>query len=143
MDNKPYEVFTGKAENVDLPLSIEVGEIKKIKDETGKRYDFVYDGGVCEKISGISSVDYWNYGKLISGMLRHGMPLPFVVDTIQNLTWDEDHINTWKAGITRAMKKFIKDGKVEGIKCADCGSESIIFEEGCSKCLNCGSSKCG
>ena len=142
MDNKPYEVFTGKAENVDLPLSIEVGEIKKIKDETGKRYDFVYDGGVCEKISGISSVDYWNYGKLISGMLRHGMPLPFVVDTIQNLTWDEDHINTWKAGITRAMKKFIKDGKVEGIKCAGCGSESIIFEEGCSRCLMCGSSKC-
>lgn len=143
MDNKPYEIFTGKADSVDLPSSVEVGEIKKIKSDDSKRYDFVYDGGVVENISDISSPDYWNYGKLISGMLRHGMPLIFVIDTIQNLTWDSDNINTWKAGMARALKKFIKDGKVEGIKCADCGSESIIFEEGCSKCKNCGSSKCG
>lgn len=142
MDNKPYEIFTGKVENINIPGSIEVGEIKKVKDEQGKRYDFIYDGGVVENISNVSSSDYWNYGKLISGMLRHGMPLQFVVDTIQNLTWDEDHINTWKAGVTRAMKKFIKDGKVQGLACTDCGSESIIFEEGCSKCTICGSSKC-
>lgn len=143
MDNKPYEIFTGKVENINIPGTIEVGEIRKVKDEQGKRYDFIYDGGVVENISNVSSSDYWNYGKLISGMLRHGMPLQFVVDTIQNLTWDEDHINTWKAGVTRAMKKFIKDGKVQGLKCTDCGSDQIIFEEGCSKCLICQSSKCG
>lgn len=75
--------------------------------------------------------------------MRHGMPLPSVVDTINNLTWDEEHINTWKAGIARALKKFIKDGKVEGIKCKSCESTNVIFEEGCSKCLDCGSSACG
>ena len=144
MDNKPYEVFTGQADNVELPLSVEVGEIKKVKSEDGtKRYDFLYDGGTVENISGVSSKDYWNYGKLISSMLRHGMPLPFVVDTIQGLTWDNDNINTWKAGMARALKKFIKDGKVEGVKCTDCGSENIVFQEGCLSCKDCGSSKCG
>lgn len=144
MDNKPYEVFTGQADNVELPLSIEVGEIKKVKSEDGtKRYDFLYDGGTVENISGVSSKDYWNYGKLISSMLRHGMPLPFVVDTIQSLTWDNDNINTWKAGMARALKKFIKDGKVEGVKCSECGSGNIVFQEGCLSCKDCGSSKCG
>ena len=144
MDNKPYEVFTGQADNVELPLSVEVGEIKKVKSEDGtKRYDFLYDGGTVENISGVSSKDYWNYGKLISSMLRHGMPLPFVVDTIQGLTWDNDNINTWKAGMARALKKFIKDGKVDGVKCTDCGSENIVFQEGCLSCKDCGSSKCG
>lgn len=143
MDNKPYEVFTGKADTVDLPINIEVGEVKKIIGDDKKRYDFIYDGGVVENISKVSSENYWNYGKLISSMLRHGMPLHFVVDTIQTLTWDNDNINTWKNGIARALKKFIKDGKVEGIKCQDCKSENVIFEEGCSKCLDCGSSKCG
>lgn len=144
MDNKPYEVFTGKADTVDLPLSIEIGEIKKVKDDTDKkRYDFIYEGGAVEGISGISSPDYWNYGKLISGMLRHGMPLPFVVDTIQNLTWDSDHINTWKAGMARALKKFIKDGSAVGFTCNDCGSTNVVFQEGCLSCKDCGSSKCG
>lgn len=144
MDNKPYEVFTGQADNVELPLSVEVGEIKKVKSEDGtKRYDFLYDGGTVENISGVSSKDYWNYGKLISSMLRHGMPLPFVVDTIQSLTWDNDNINTWKAGMARALKKFIKDGKVEGVKCTECGSGNIVFQEGCLSCKDCGSSKCG
>lgn len=143
LDNKPYEVFTGKLENVDLPNSVEIGEIKKVKDDMGnKRYDFIYDNGVVENISGVITSDYWNYGKLISGMLRHGMPLHFVVDTIQSLTWDDDHINTWKAGIARALKKFIKDGKAVGLVCKDCGSDNIIFEEGCNRCLMCGSSKC-
>lgn len=143
LDNKPYEVFTGKAENVDLPTTIESGEIRKVKDESGKRYDFIYEGGRIERISTVSSSDYWNYGKLISGMLRHGMPLPFVVDTIQSLNWDSDHINTWKAGISRALKKFIKDGKAVGFTCNDCGSEQVVFQEGCLRCNNCGSSKCG
>lgn len=144
MDNKPYEIFTGKAENVDLPISVEIGEIKKISDSEGiKRYDFIYEDGVIEGISKVSSTDYWNYGKLISSMLRHGMPLPFVVDTIQSLTWDNDNINTWKAGMARALKKFIKDGKAQGFTCRDCGSENVVFQEGCLSCLNCGSSACG
>ena len=144
MDNKPYEIFTGKAENVDLPISVEIGEIKKIAEQdSNKRYDFIYEDGVIEGISKESSADYWNYGKLISSMLRHGMPLPFVVDTIQSLTWDNDNINTWKAGMARALKKFIKDGKAQGFTCMDCGSENVVFQEGCLTCKNCGSSKCG
>ena len=144
MDNKPYEIFTGKAENVDLPISVEIGEIKKITEQdSNKRYDFIYEDGVIEGISKVSSADYWNYGKLISSMLRHGMPLPFVVDTIQSLTWDNDNINTWKAGMARALKKFIKDGKAQGFTCRDCGSDNVVFQEGCLSCLNCGSSACG
>ena len=140
----PYEIFTGKAENVDLPISVEIGEIKKITEQdSNKRYDFIYEDGVIEGISKVSSADYWNYGKLISSMLRHGMPLPFVVDTIQSLTWDNDNINTWKAGMARALKKFIKDGKAQGFTCMDCGSENVVFQEGCLTCKNCGSSKCG
>jgi ribonucleoside-diphosphate reductase alpha chain len=143
MDDKPYEVFTGKAENVDLPVKIETGDILKVKDNGTKRYDFEYEGGVVENISDVMDFNYWNYGKLISGMLRHGMPLQFVVDTIGDLTWEEEHINTWKNGVARALKKFIKDGKVEGIKCKDCNSENVVFEEGCYTCKECGSSACG
>lgn len=143
LDNKPYEVFTGKVENVDLSSNIEVGEIIKVKEDGKKRYDFKYDGGVVKNISKISDMDYWNYGKLISGMLRHGMPLQFVVDTVQDLTWEEEHINTWKNGVARTLKKFIREGKVEGAKCKDCGSNNVVFEEGCMSCKDCGSSKCG
>lgn len=144
MDNKPYEVFTGKLENVDLPNGVDFGEILKNRNEEGeKRYDFVFEGGLIEGISSVSSSEYWNYGKLFSGMLRHGMPLVYVVDTINSLNWGSDHINTWKAGIVRALKKFIKDGKAVGFKCNDCSSEQVIFEEGCLRCLDCGSSACG
>lgn len=143
MDNKPYEVFTGKLGSIDIPLSVEVGEIVKIKENEVKRYDFNYNGGTVEGISNVFSYDFWNYGKLISGMLRHGMPLQFVVDTIQELNWEEDHINTWKNGIARALKKFIQDGVVQGITCKDCSGSNVIFQEGCMSCKDCGSSKCG
>lgn len=143
MDGKPYEVFTGRLEEVNVPGGLEDGEIVKVKSDNGKRYDFVYKEGAVENISNVFSHDLWNYGKLISGMLRHGMPLNFVVSTIQELNWQEEHINTWKNGVARALKKFIKDGKVEGAKCKDCGSTNLVFEEGCMSCKDCGSSKCG
>lgn len=143
LDNKPYEIFTGELKEIDIPMGIETGEIVKVYVDGKKRYDFVYEGGVVEGISNVFSSDYWNYGKLISGMLRHGMPLAFVVGTIQELNWEEEHINTWKNGLARALKKFIKDGKVEGVKCNDCQSTNVVFEEGCMSCKDCGSSKCG
>lgn len=143
MDGKPYEIFTGKLENVSIPTNVEEGEIIKVNEDGVKRYDFIHKEGVVKSISNVFSADYWNYGKLISGMLRHGMPLNFVVATIQELNWGEEHINTWKNGIARALKKFIKDGVVEGAKCSDCNSTNIVFEEGCMSCKDCGSSKCG
>jgi len=147
IDNKPYEIFTGKLGDMNLPAKVEIGYIVKIKEEDGtKRYDFVYDGGEVPAISRISAADLWNYGKLISGMLRHGMPLPYAVTIINNLTFAADHINTWKNGIVRALKTFIKDGKVVGIKCnnPECTGDktNVIFENGCSRCLDCGDTKC-
>lgn len=143
LDNKPYEVFTGKLENVGIPNDVTVGSIVKVKSGSDKRYDFIYEGGDVQGISMVASSNLWNYGKLISGMLRHGMPLQFVVNSIQDLNWEEDHINTWKNGIARALKKFIADGEAEGVKCNDCSSENVIFQEGCLTCKDCGSSKCG
>lgn len=143
MDNKPYEVFTCELSKIELPNNVETGTITKLKGENGKNYVFEYEGGEVVGLGKVNNKDLWNYGKLISGILRHGMPLPFVVDTIQGLTWEEEHINTWKNGIARALKKFIKDGKAIGFTCKECGSDQVIFEEGCSRCLSCGSSKCG
>lgn len=143
LDGKPYEVFTGKLENVGIPNDVTVGTIIKVKSSSGKRYDFIYKGGEVQGISKVTSSNLWNYGKLISGMLRHGMPLQFVVNSVQDLNWEEDHINTWKNGIARALKKFIADGEAEGAKCKECGSENVVFQEGCLTCKDCGSSKCG
>ena len=143
LDGKPYEVFTGKLENVGVPNDVTVGTIVKVKSSSNKRYDFIYKGGEVQGISKVTSSNLWNYGKLISGMLRHGMPLQFVVNSVQDLNWEEDHINTWKNGIARALKKFIADGEAEGAKCKECGSENVVFQEGCLTCKDCGSSKCG
>jgi ribonucleoside-diphosphate reductase alpha chain len=144
MDNKPYEIFTGRLEDIKIPLKIESGQVVKVKDEEGnKRYDFEYEEGTLEGIDRIFNDDFWNYAKLVSSTLRHGMPLHFVVDMVSNLSLAEDHINTWKNGVARTLKKFIPDGKAEGMKCRDCGSDNVIFEEGCSRCRDCGSSKCG
>lgn len=144
IDNKPYEIFTGVLDdNIQLPSNIEKGSLIKVKSDGEKRYDFVFDGGVVKGVGKINKKDLYNYGKLISGILRHGMPLLSVIDTIQSLDWDQEHINTWKNGVARALKKFIKDGTVEGAKCKDCGSDKIIFQEGCQSCKDCGSSKCG
>lgn len=145
IDGKPYEIFTGRLSNIGLPGAVDFGQIEKVKKDGKKRYDFTYDGGVIEGISHISSRDYWNYGKLISGILRHGMPLPYVVDTINNLEFDGDHINTWKNGMMRALKRFIKDGEAAGDKkCPSCGDpDGLMYEEGCLKCKSCDYGKCG
>jgi ribonucleoside-diphosphate reductase alpha chain len=144
LDGKPYEIFTGRLEDIKIPLKVEEGEIVKVRDEEGKkRYDFEYEEGTLEGIDGIFDNGFWNYAKLVSGMLRHGMPLHFAVDMVSNMSFPEDHINTWKNGVARTLKKFIPDGKAEGMKCNDCASTNVIFQEGCSSCLDCGSSKCG
>lgn len=152
LNNKPYEVFTGKAEDAFvIPSYVEKGWVLKNKNEAGKsRYDFqFYDkDGYRITIEGLSrsfNKEYWNYAKLISGVLRHGMPLPQVVHLIENLNLYNDSINTWKTGVERALKKFIPDG-TEAIDklCRDCGDPSgLYYEEGCLKCKNCGHSKCG
>lgn len=152
LNNRPYEIFTGRAEeSFSIPQWVEKGwVIKNVGENNKKRYDFQYmdKEGYRVTIEGLSrsfNKEYWNYAKLISGVLRHGMPLPHVVDLIENLNLYNESINTWKTGVERALKKFIPDGtKAVDHNCNDCGSpDGLIFEEGCIKCKNCGSSKCG
>ncbi len=152
-DERPYEVFTGLAdeEMFPIPKSISKGHIIKVKDREGKsRYDFQYIDkyGYENTFGGLSHMfqkEFWNYAKLISGVLRHGMPIPSVVRLVQSLRLDSETINTWKNGVERALKKYIPDGtkpKV-GTKCSECGSESVVYQEGCLICHDCGHSKCG
>lgn len=152
IDNKPYEIFTGKAEDsFYLPNWVEKGWVIKNKTEDGKkRYDFQYvdSEGYKVTIEGLSrsfNEEYWNYAKLISGVLRHGMPIIYVVDLIKNLNLMDETINTWKNGVTRALKKFVPDGTAAlDHKCAECGDpDGVIYEEGCLKCKSCGATKCG
>ena len=153
LDGRPYEIFTGKEEDDTflIPKSIKSGWIVKNKSEDGtKRYDFRFEDkqGYRTTIEGLSRFfdkTYWNYAKLISGVLRHGMPLPFVVNLVSNLHLDHDSINTWKNGVERALRKFIPDGTVAVHKeCPECKDpEGLIYEEGCLHCKACGHSKCG
>ncbi|MBN2636198.1 MAG: adenosylcobalamin-dependent ribonucleoside-diphosphate reductase [Prolixibacteraceae bacterium] len=153
MDNKPYEIFTGLSDDEDgilLPRSITKGYIiKSYEDEETSRYDFQYINkrGYKTTIEGLShkfNPVYWNYAKLISGTLRHGMPIHKVVELVTSLQLDNETINSWKAGVARALKKYIPDGTLaEGTKCGECGSEEVIYQEGCLTCISCGSSKCG
>ena len=149
LHEKPYEIFLGKAEDFFLPPYVENGIIvKEKKGNEMSRYDFHYidKGGyevIMRGLSRAGNKEYWNYAKLISGILRHGMPIQYVVDLVQNLNVEEDNINTWKNGIVRALKKYIPDGTIdEKEKCPTCGSK-LIFEDGCKHCRNCGYSKCG
>lgn len=151
LNDRPYEVFTGRAEDsFQLPKSVKQGfVIKSSEEETGKsRYDFRYEDkdGYFVTIEGLSrSFDpvFWNYAKLISGVLRHGMPLLDVVHMVDNLHLNDDSLNTWKNGVIRALKRYIPHGtKVEGSTCTNCGEESLVYEEGCLICKSCGSSKC-
>ena len=149
LHGKPYEIFLGKAEDFFLPPYIEKGLIIKEKNENkGTRYDFSYtdkDGYevIMKGLSRSFDKEYWNYAKLISGILRHGMPIQYVIELVQNLNVEEDSINTWKNGIARALKKYVPDGLVdEKEKCPTCG-EKLVFEDGCKHCRNCGYSKCG
>ena len=149
LHDKPYEIFLGKAEDFFLPPYVEKGVIVKEKNKgTATRYDCRYTdkGGYEVIMQGLSrsfDKEYWNYAKLISGILRHGMPIQYVVELVENLNVEEESINTWKNGIARALKRYVPDGVVdEKEKCPNCG-EKLVFEDGCKHCRNCGYSKCG
>jgi ribonucleoside-diphosphate reductase alpha chain len=153
MDGKPYEIFTGLSDDEDgilLPRSVTGGYIIKSYDSEGNsRYDFQYINkrGYKTTIEGLSykfNPVFWNYAKLISGTLRHGMPIHKVVELVTSLQLDNETINSWKAGVARALKKYIPDGTLaEDALCEDCGSDDVVYQEGCLTCLTCGSSKCG
>ncbi len=147
-NDRPYEIFTGKAESFMLPSWVEKGWVIRTKEEGKARYDFQFldkEGYkvTIEALSRLFNKEYWNYAKLISGILRHGMPLLSVVDLVSKLNFDVDTITTWKNGVTRALKKYIVDGtEVEGEKCPDCGA-NIVYTGGCKECeAKCGWSKC-
>ncbi|MEM7375265.1 MAG: adenosylcobalamin-dependent ribonucleoside-diphosphate reductase [Bacteroidota bacterium] len=150
LDGRPYEIFTGRGEDSFSILShVNSGWVLKTKDEHGNtRYDFRYEDkdGYKITIEGLSRTfnkEYWNYAKLISGVLRHGMPLPFVVHLVSNLRLDAEYLNTWKNGVARALKRFIPDG-TEAIEnqCPECSEASLTYQEGCLICTSCGHSKC-
>ena len=152
VDGRPYEIFTGQMKDAfNLPQWVEKGWVTKNRNDDGSsRYDFQYidNEGYKITIEGLSrsfDKEFWNYAKLISGVLRHGMPIPYVVDLVQNLNLYDDHINTWKNGVARALKRFVPEG-TEALdkKCPNCNDpDGLIFEEGCLKCKSCGDSKCG
>jgi ribonucleoside-diphosphate reductase alpha chain len=149
-ENKPYEIFTGRAvDSFSILSKIKEGRVLKTKDQNGRnRYDFQYlDGdGYKVTIEGLSRTfdkEFWNYAKLISGILRHGMPLPYVVDVVENLHLDSDSLNTWKNGVLRALRKFIADGTVPTHDtCPACKMAALVYQEGCLHCKNCGHSEC-
>ncbi|KPK87295.1 MAG: ribonucleoside-diphosphate reductase [Bacteroides sp. SM23_62_1] len=152
-NGRPYEIFTGleDEEMFPLPKSITKGYIIKNKEENGtSRYDFQYTDkyGYKNLLGGLSHIfnpEFWNYAKLISGVLRHGMPIPNVVNLVSSLRFHSDTINTWKAGVERTLKKYIPDGTKAKTsqRCLECGSNNLVYQEGCLICTNCGSSKCG
>jgi ribonucleoside-diphosphate reductase alpha chain len=152
-DGRPYEIFTGIAdeEMFPIPKTISKGQIIKNRDENGiSRYDFQYTDkyGYKNTLGGLSHMfdkEYWNYAKLISSVLRHGMPIVDIVRLVSSLRLDSDNINTWKNGVERTLKRYVPDGTKlkKGGKCQSCGSESLIYQEGCLLCTDCGSSKCG
>ncbi len=153
IDDRPYEIFTGLADDEDgilLPRWVNEGLIIKNRDEDGNsRYDFQFANqrGYKTTFEGLShkfDPVFWNYAKLISGVLRHGMPTENVVELINSLQLDSESINTWKNGVVRALKKFVPDEtEVKGQKCQNCNSTNLMYQEGCLTCKDCGSSKCG
>jgi len=153
VDGRPYEIFTGLADDEDgifIPKSVTHGRIIKAMDENGnKRYDFMFlnKRGHKTTIEGLSdkfNPEYWNYAKLISGVLRYGMPIDQVIKLVGGLELDSQSINTWKMGVERALKKYIPNGTgASGQRCPNCGQETLIYQEGCLICTSCGTSKCG
>lgn len=153
LDGRPYEIFTGLADDEDgifCPKSVTHGKIiKAIDDKGNKRYDFQFINkrGYKTTIEGLSdkfNPEYWNYAKLISGVLRYGMPIDQVMKLVGGLELDSQSINTWKMGVERALKKYLPNGtKANGQKCPNCGNETLIYQEGCLICTSCGSSRCG
>ena len=153
LDNHPYEIFTGVLdddEGIILPKNVVSGHIIKNVDENGnKRYDFQFENkrGYKVTIEGLSekfNKEYWNYAKLISGVLRYRMPIEQVIKLVGSLQLDSENINTWKNGVERALKKYIQDGtEAKGKKCPNCGNETLVYQEGCLICKTCGASRCG
>ena len=153
LDGRPYEIFTGlqdDEEGIVLPKSVTSGRIIKNYDEDGvKRYDFQFENkrGYKMTIEGLSekfNKEYWNYAKLISGVLRWRMPIEQVIKLVGSLQLDSENINTWKNGVERALKKYVQDGtEAKGMKCPNCGHETLVYQEGCLICKTCGSSRCG
>lgn len=151
LNDRPYEIFTGRAEDsFHLPYWCKNGYVIKNKDEEGNsRYDFQYRDKddyriTIEGLSRSFNPEFWNYAKLISGVLRHGMPLLDVVHIIENLHLSDDSLNTWKSGVIRALKSYIPNGtKALESLCGECGEDAVVYEEGCLICKNCGTSKCG
>ena len=153
LDGHPYEIFTGlqdDEEGIVLPKSVTSGRIIKSYDEDGtKHYDFQFENkrGYKMTIEGLSekfNKEYWNYAKLISGVLRYRMPIEQVIKLVSSLQLDSENINTWKNGVQRALKKYVQDGtEAKGMKCPNCGHETLVYQEGCLICKTCGTSRCG
>ena len=153
LDGYPYEIFTGVLDDEDgiaLPKTVTKGHIIKNLDEDGnKRYDFQFENrrGYKTTIEGLSekfNKEYWNYAKLISGVLRYRMPLANVLKLVSSLQLGNESINTWKNGVERALKKYVSDGtEAKGQKCPICGRETLVYQEGCLICKSCGASRCG
>ena len=153
LDGYPYEIFTGlqdDEEGIILPKTITKGKIIKHKDENGRsRYDFQFENkrGYKTTVEGLSekfNPEYWNYAKLISGVLRYRMPITHVIKLVGSLQLKNESINTWKNGVERALKKYVVDGtEAKGQKCPACGQETLVYQEGCLICTNCGASRCG
>lgn len=153
LNGKPYEIFTGLADDDDgifCPKSVTRGKIIKAVDDKGnKRYDFQFINkrGYKTTIEGLSdkfNPEYWNYAKLISGVLRYGMPIDQVLKLVGGLELNSQSINTWKMGVERALKKYLPNGtKASGQRCPNCGQETLVYQEGCLICTSCGTSRCG
>ena len=153
LDGRPYEIFTGlqdDEEGIVLPKTVTKGRIIKHSLEDGsKRYDFQFENkkGYKTTVEGLSekfNKEYWNYAKLISGVLRYRMPLENVIKLVDSLQLESENINTWKVGVARALKKYIVDGtEAHGLKCPNCGQETLVYQEGCLICKHCGASRCG
>ena len=152
IDGRPYEIFTGIAdddEGIFCPKSVTKGKIIKAVGEDGvKRYDFQFINkrGFKTTIEGLSekfNPEFWNYAKLISGVLRYGMPIPQVLKLVSSLELDSQSINTWKMGVERALKRYINNGEAAAERCPNCGQDTLVYQEGCLICTNCGTSRCG
>ena len=153
LDGQPYEIFTGLQdddEGIVLPKTVTKGRIiKTICPDGTKRYDFQFENkrGYKMTVEGLSekfNKEYWNYATLISGVLRYRMPIENVIKLVGSLQLESENINTWKVGVTRALKKYVLDGTAaQGQKCPNCGHETLVYQEGCLICKHCGSSRCG
>ncbi len=152
-DGRPYEIFTGIAdddEGIMVPKSVSSGKIIRTYEDDGtKHYDFQFRNKrgfkmTIEGLDGKFNPEYWNYAKFISGVLRYGMPIEQVVNLVQGMSLNDESINTWKNGVERALRKYLPVGaEAQGQECPNCHQKTLIYQEGCLLCTNCGTSKCG